>query len=688
MPAAPGGIHGSDDRGSMSLAEIHWAADGADRSALALRHDWSDLQGLEQLWPQLEARHGNDPALEAPHLNPPVTLSFRQLRQGIETAASGFASLGVGSGDVVALFAENGPRWLLADQGLMRAGAADAVRGSAAPVEELRYILSDSGAIALVVESAALLERLALDGPQRGRLRFVVVLEGEVPTGWSSAPSAEAGSAAGEGDASSSRKTPPSPPCLRWEQLLERGAAQAPPPWPEGGPQRLATLLYTSGTTGEPKGVPLSHANLLHQVQNLGVAVAPRAGDRVLSILPIWHAYERSAEYFLLACGACQTYTGLKYFRTDLQKVRPQYMISVPRIWEAIYAGFEDALAAMPASRRLLLELGLANSGRFHLCRRRARDLTLAPEGPGPRLAAAAEAALRWPLHGLAGALLWPKVRQQLVGGELRTAISGGGALPIHVDGFFEAVGIELLVGYGLTETAPVLTCRRPWANRRGSAGRPLEHTALKIVDPESRQTLALGERGLVLARGPQVMAGYFAKPEASAKAIDAEGWFDTGDLGLLMADGSLVLTGRAKDTIVLSSGENIEPGPLEEALAASPLVEQVMLVGQDRKQLAALLAPRAEPLQDWAATQGLSLPQGTQDDGASDPALLKALTRECNRVLAARPGSRPDERLAGVALVAPFTIENGLLTQTLKQRRDRITARDQATIAALYGEA
>jgi len=644
-------------------AEIHWAADGADRSALALRHDWSDLQGLEQLWPQLEARHGNDLAVEAPHLHPPVTLSYRQLRQGIEIAASGFASLGVAGGDVVALFAENGPRWLLADQGLMRSGAADAVRGSAAPVEELRYILADSAAIGLVVESAGLLERLALDPVQRGRLRFVVVLEGGVPAGWGAAP-----------------------PCLRWDQLLERGAAQSPPPWPEGGPQRLATLLYTSGTTGEPKGVPLSHANLLHQVQNLGVAVAPRAGDRVLSILPIWHAYERSAEYFLFACGACQTYTGLKHFRTDLQKVRPQYMISVPRIWEAIYAGFEDALAAMPASRRRLLELGLANSGRFHLCRRRARDLTLTPEGPGQRLAAAAEAALRWPLHGLAGALLWPKVRQQLVGGELRTAISGGGALPIHVDGFFEAVGIELLVGYGLTETAPVLTCRRPWANRRGSAGRPLEGTGLKIVDPESRRTLALGERGLVLARGPQVMAGYFGKPEASAKAIDAEGWFDTGDLGLLLADGSLVLTGRAKDTIVLSSGENIEPGPLEEALAASPLIEQVMLVGQDRKQLAALLVPRAEPLQAWAEVHGHVLPLGAKGAG-TDPALLKALTRDCNRVLAARPGSRPDERLAGVALVAPFTIENGLLTQTLKQRRDRITARDQGAIAALYGD-
>ena len=670
----------------MSLAEIHWAADGADRSALALRHNWSDLQGLEQLWPQLEHRHGNDPALEAPHLVPPVTLSFRQLRQGIETAASGFAGLGVSSGDVVALFAENGPRWLLADQGLMRAGAADAVRGSAAPVEELRYILADSGAVGLVVESAGLLERLALTEPQCRRLRFVVLLEGEAPAGWGSAPAADPGSDDDEGEASTARANAESPPCLRWEELLERGAAQLPPPWPEGGPQRLATLLYTSGTTGEPKGVPLSHANLLHQVQNLGVAVAPRAGDRVLSILPIWHAYERSAEYFLFACGACQTYTGLKHFRTDLQRVRPQYMISVPRIWEAIYAGFEDALAAMPASRRRLLELGLANSGRFHRCRRRARDLTLTLEGPVPRLAAAVEAALRWPLQGLAGALLWPKVRQQLVGGELRTAISGGGALPIHVDGFFEAVGIELLVGYGLTETSPVLTCRRPWANRRGSAGRPLEGTALKIVDPESRRTLSLGERGLVLARGPQVMAGYFGKPEASAKAIDAEGWFDTGDLGLLLADGSLVLTGRAKDTIVLSSGENIEPGPLEEALAASPLVEQVMLVGQDRKQLGALLVPRAEPLQAWAEGQGLALAQGAQGDSA-DPALLKALTRDCNRVLAARPGSRPDERLAGVVLVAPFTIENGLLTQTLKQRRDRITERDQVAIAALYGE-
>jgi long-chain acyl-CoA synthetase len=172
-------------------------------------------------------------------------------------------------------------------------------------------------------------------------------------------------------------------------------------------------------------------------------------------------------------------------------------------------------------------------------------------------------------------------------------------------------------------------------------------------------------------------MAGYLGKPEASAKVLDAEGWFDTGDLGQLLADGTLVLTGRAKDTIVLSSGENIEPGPLEECLVACSLVEQVMLVGQDRKALGALVVPKPEALAAYAQEQVLAV---------GDAALLKALTGRLNRHLQGRPGARPDERLAGVALVEPFTLDNGLLTQTLKQKRDRIAARDAAAIEAIYG--
>ncbi|RPF75402.1 MAG: long-chain fatty acid--CoA ligase, partial [Synechococcus sp. TMED155] len=315
------------------------------------------------------------------------------------------------------------------------------------------------------------------------------------------------------------------------------------------------------------------------------------------------------------------------------------------------------------------------------------RDLLDHPASVPERLMGLVMAALTAPLAWLAGRVLWPAVRRQLAGGRLGTAISGGGALPRHIDGFFEAIGIELLVGYGLTETSPVLSCRRRWANRRGSAGRPLPGTELRIVDPESRRTLAMGEQGLVLARGPQVMAGYFHRPEATAAALDGEGWFNTGDLGRLMADGSLFLTGRAKDTIVLSSGENIEPGPLEDELASSDLVEQVMLVGQDRRQLGGLVVPRHEALACLAAEQGLLVPASWPDDSpaGADAALRKLLTSRLNRMLAARTGARPDERLAGVALVAGFSIENGLLTQTLKQRRDRISSRDAAAIDAIY---
>ncbi|MEB3307995.1 MAG: AMP-binding protein [Cyanobacteriota bacterium] len=653
---------------AASTAEIHWRAGARERRALAGQTDWSQLRGLEQLWERLSELHGDRVALEAPHVHPPVSLSYRQLHQRIEQAAAGFAALGVRAGDVVALFAENGPRWLQADQGLMRCGAIDAVRGSSAPVEELRYILGDCGAIGLVVESAALLSKLNLTTTPRAPLRFVVLLEGE--------PDPEV----------------PGVSTLRWSDLMERGqaalkATAAQPPAP-GDPARTATILYTSGTTGAPKGVPLSHANLLHQLQTLGVAVQPTPGDRVLSVLPIWHAYERAAEYFLFSCGCRQTYTTLKQLRSDLQTVRPHYLISVPRLWEALLSGFDDALAAMSAPRRRLLRAALAHSRRYGSCRRQALDLTLTAEPWASRLIAVLKTAISWPLHGLAAALLWPKVRQQLVGGALRTAISGGGALALHVDSFFEAIGIELLVGYGLTETSPVLTCRRRWVNRRGSAGQPLPETAIRIVDPTSRTPLAIGQQGLVLARGPQVMTGYLNKPEASARVFDADGWFDTGDLGALLADGSLVLTGRVKDTLVLSSGENIEPGPLEDCLVACDLVEQVMLVGQDRKSLGALVVPRLDALQELARQLNLtmpsSLPDGGKPGGAELP-LLKAVVSQLNRRLAARAGARGEERLAGVALVEPFTIDNGLLTQTLKQRRDRIADRDAARIEAIY---
>jgi len=616
---------------------------------------------VDQVWPWLAAHHGEVMAVDAPHAAHPERFSYLQLAARIETAATAYRALGLGSGDVVGLFAENSPRWLVADQGLMRAGATDAVRGAAAPVEELRYILEDAGAVALVVQNADLWRRLDLPTPLRERLRFVLQLEGEAPEG-----------------------------VLGWDAFLALAQGQEAPD-PLAGRDRssaastTATILYTSGTTGQPKGVPLSHANLLHQMRSLACVARPEAGDPVLSVLPIWHAYERSAEYYFFSCACSQSYTTIKQLKRDLPRVKPVVMVTVPRLWEAVQAGFEDVLKTFPRSRQRLLRAALANSSAYGLARRRSRNLMLEPVSRRGRLAARVEATRRWPAHALASRLIWPKLRQQLSGGQLRFPINGGGAIAPHVDAFFEAVGIELLVGYGLTETSPVVSCRRPWRNIRGSSGLPMPETAFRIVDPETRAPLGYRQRGVVLVRGPQVMGGYLGKPEATAKVLDGDGWFDTGDLGMLLPDGSVVLTGRAKDTIVLSSGENIEPGPLEEALVASPLIEQVMLVGQDERQLGALVVPKTEAMLTWAAEQGLSL---AEDLGGrpGDEALRRLLRGELNRLLVQRTGSRADERLAGVVLVEPFSIDNGLLTQTLKQRRDRITDRDRLAIATLYG--
>jgi long-chain acyl-CoA synthetase len=650
----------------MAEAWVRWSADRRDQRALAAQPNWEQLRGIDGLWPLLASSHGQLTALDQAHGPAPEQLSFAGLDQRIASVAAGLQALGIAAGEVVALFAENGPRWLAVDQGLMRLGAADAVRGRSAPVEELAYILEDSRAVALVLDDAELLEPLAATG-RLAQLRFVLLLHGELPENRGSVP--------------------PDLSLLNWPRLLERAAGISiaePCSAPES---RLATLLYTSGTTGRPKGVPLSQANLLHQLRNLGVAVSPLPGERALSVLPIWHAYERSAGYLLLSRGCCQSYTSLRQLRSDLQRVKPHYMISVPRLWEALHGGFGAALQAMPTLKQRLLKLGLAVSANRAEAWRRCCNLQESPQGWPSRLGGLLLAAAMALPDLLARKLLWPAVRRQLTGGCLTTAISGGGSLPRHIDGFFEAIGIELLVGYGLTETSPVLSCRRPWANRRGSAGRPLPETELRIVDPETGRCLAWGERGLVLARGPQVMAGYWQRPEATAAVLDAESWFNTGDLGCLLPDGSLLLTGRAKDTIVLSNGENIEPGPLEDELAAWELVEQVMLVGQDQRQLGALLVPRGEVLAAFAMQLQLPITAAWPDGspGGGDGALLKALTGQLNRRLAARAGSRADERLAGVALVEPFSIDNGLLTQTLKQRRDLISSRDAAAIASIF---
>ncbi|MGA1133937.1 MAG: AMP-binding protein [Prochlorotrichaceae cyanobacterium] len=641
--------------------------------------DYSSIQTLPEIWRIAADRFSNTCALDAPHNDPQIRWSYAELYQRIQLFASGLQALGISpqAGEPLpprlALFADNSPRWFVADQGMMLAGAANAVRSAVADREELLFILNHSGSQALVVENLATWQRLE-PGIEAGAIQFCVLLTTEA------APDSKVC------------------PVLNYENLMEKGrsslsAFQAP----QGQREDLATLIYTSGTTGKPKGVMLSHRNLLHQICNAGTVVQPEVGDRILSILPTWHSYERTVEYFLLSQGCTQIYTNIRQIKKDFAHYAPQYMVSVPRIWESIYEGIQQEVRKQPQGKQNLVKRFLSLSDRYIQAKRTASNLNLEDLRPTSlqRGLALLRSGLFWPGHALGKTLIYKTIAKKATGGKLKQVISGGGSLAKHLDLFFETIGVELLVGYGLTETAPILTVRRSEHNLRGSAGLPLAQTEIKVVHPETRQPLGIGERGLVLARGPQIMQGYFQNPEATTKAIDSDGWFDTGDLGMLVPQGDLVLTGRAKDTIVLTNGENIEPQPIEDACLRSIYIDQIMLVGQDQKSLGALIVPNCAALQQWASQEKLSLdfPEDlstplspAQQAALETPQVQNLIRQELAREVKDRPSYRADDRITVFRILQePFSITNGLMTQTLKIRRPVVTERYQAMIDEMF---
>ncbi len=631
--------------------------------------DYTSINALPEIWQLAAQRFGNILALHDPHSKPEVKITYTQLYQQIQQFAAGLQALGVKSASKVALFADNSPRWMVADQGMMMAGAANAVRSSSADREELLYILRDSDSSSLVVENLKTLEKLR---PELESLpiEFVVLLSDE---------------------------TPPADDLLKilnFQQLMSAGSNATLQAVPQTR-QTLATLIYTSGTTGQPKGVMLSHGNLLHQVTELRAILIPEPGDRVLSILPPWHSYERSGEYFMLAQGCTQIYVSIRTFKTDLKKFQPQHMIGVPRLWESLYEAIQKQFREQPASQQGLVNFFLKNSERYIIANRIANNLSLEHLNATAteRLIARIQSLLLAPLHALGDKLVYQKIRQG-TGGKIKTLVSGGGSLAMHLDNFYEIVGIPLLVGYGLTETSPVTNARTPQRNLRGSSGKPIPETEIRIVDADTRRPLPPLQRGLVLIRGPQVMQGYYKKPEATAKVLDAEGWFNSEDLGWVTSENDLVLTGRAKDTIVLTNGENIEPQPIEDACVRSPYIDQIMLVGQDEKALGALIVPNLDALQKWARSQQINLslpetqlahPQIKQSD-LYKKAVLDLFRQELNREAKNRPGYRPDDQIKTFELILePFSLDNGMMTQTLKIKRPVVTQQYHDIIDGMF---
>jgi long-chain acyl-CoA synthetase len=583
--------------------------------------------------------HGDRVFLPRRRATEPEPITFAGLLLDIDALALALLQLGVQRGDRIGLIAENRSEWLLIDLALASIGAIDVPRGSDTSPREVQFILQHSGCRMVFADDERVARELLALRADLPRIERIVVMQDrtELPGVTALGDLLRAGHAARK-DAG--------------PQLAAARAAVRP--------DDLLTIVYTSGTTADPKGVMLSHANVLSNVRVVIDLLRIDQHDIFLSVLPAWHMYERIMDYLALATGAQLVYTDRRRIKEDLLKVQPTVFAAVPRIWEMLHDGVVNQALKLTGLRGKLLRLGLQT----------ARKVGGRSGHLGHRL-----------LHALLDKPVYRKVRQGL-GGRLRLCVSGGGSLPRHVDETLLGMGLPLKNGYGLTETSPVASLRLLHQHDPGHIGPPLPHTQI-LPRATDGKPCPVGQTGVLWIKGPQVMRGYYENPVKTAEVLDGDGWFNSGDLGHTDTSGNVWITGRAKDTIVLAGGENVEPEPVETVIKTSPFIDQAVCVGQDQKALGALLVPNLEALEQKVPRAQWDL----RDGELRGKPVLALMRSELDRLLTRQNGLRPCDRVVAVCVLAePLTPENGMLTQTLKVRRHVVAQHHGARVAGLFG--
>jgi long-chain acyl-CoA synthetase len=680
----------------------------------------STITYCPQIWPILAKFCPTQRALFDEHLcDEKIDMTFAEANIAIRKSASMFQNLGVKKATNVAILGENSAKWILIDHGIQLAGGVSAVRGADAPADELRYIYEHSDSAGIVVlQGIKLFNKLAndakklnLDHPlglyndSYGPVKTIILMHREKA---SKEDIEKLGKEYGVN-------------IVVFQDLLDSSDPITDEAIDELnlGKDDVATIVYTSGTTGKPKGVMLTHGNLIHQTgHRLGPSKPwdesePLPGELMVSLLPVWHITERTFELYMLTRGCSVVYSNIRQFKNDLAKHKPEWLVLVPRVLEKIALGVQEKFTSGSATVKALVKIFTTTSSLRAKHRKISKGLIVGKNGEGGnRLTSRLIVAALSPLNALGDKLIWSKV-QDGFGGKNKVIISGGSALAGSLESFYENCGINICVGYGLTECAPLLAHRRSDSNlvTGGCVGQPCIDTELRVVDPEKksdneeRMPLPDGEVGVVIARGPQIMKGYYKNQEATDKAVDKFGFFDTGDLGRINpATGDLILTGRCKDTIVLSNGENIEPQPIEDAIIGmSGLVEQVMLTGQDGRSLTAILilnpnelgnagyldAKSAKSLQK--ANEKVNDPKCMKEDCAEEIEALQRASMELrknkdlksllmNDIRSTTKEFRKWEQVSDVHIsLEPFAMSNGLLTQSYKVKRDAVLNRYKA---------
>ncbi len=562
-----------------------------------------------------------------------VATSFRELLEQVQAFSLGLVELGIRPGDRLAILSENRPEWAITDFACLAARCADVPVYPTLPAKQIEYILRDSGAVAICCSSTAQLDKVLEIRGNLPALRHIVVFD----------------AAAAKGGA------------LTFGDVLAKGRAvkDKHPNWRADAltvtAGDLATLIYTSGTTGDPKGVMLTHGNITSDVVAGLQVLDLRPEDECLSFLPLSHIFERMAgHYCMTQQGAIINYaSSIEAVPAEMGEIRPTVVCSVPRLYEKIYARvLENAMAGSPLKQKIFLWAKRTGEAWAEL----AIEGKPVPAALGIK-------------YRLAFKLVFSKLVAR-VGGRLRFFVSGGAPLSADIARFFYAAGLPIMEGYGLTETSPVIAVNGFGRMRLGTVGKMVPGVEVKIA--------ADGE---ILTRGPNVMTGYYNKPEATAEAIDAEGWFHTGDIGEVDAQGFLKITDRKKDLIVTAGGKNIAPQPIENVVKTNGFILNAVMLGDKRQFPIMLVVPNVDAVRKWAEAQGMT--------GRSDAQLLGDITVQ-NKVAGEIKKSLRD--LAHyempkkfILLDRDFSIEAGELTPTLKVKRRVVEKIHQERINELY---
>jgi long-chain acyl-CoA synthetase len=563
-------------------------------------------------------------------------ISHDEIERRVRRTALGLEELGVRSGDRVAILSENRPEWAIADYACLAIGAADVPIYPNLPSDQVAYILCDSGAVAIFVSNDAQAAKIREVRAQCPALRHVITFAANGEGVDLTQAALEAKGEAVDDD-------------VRRRAYEERSAAVKP--------DALATLIYTSGTTGAPKGVMLTHDNIYSNVM-AGRAAIPFAGEDVgLSFLPLSHIFERNAGHYLMMI----TGTSIAYAESvdtvplNMTEVRPTLVLSVPRLYEKMYARvLENALSGGAVKKRI-----------FFWARRvadRWADVRLA--GGTPRGLLAVQ-------YRIAQKLVFSKL-QARTGGRLRYFVSGGAPLAPEINKFFYAAGLVILEGYGLTETSPVIAVNTPANFRIGTVGKPAAGVEVQIASD-----------GEICTRGPHVMRGYFNKPDATAEAIDADGWFHTGDIGEVR-DGFLAITDRKKDIIVTAGGKNIAPQPIENKVKTNKYVSQAVMIGDKRKFPIMLVVPNWDTLEKWAKRQNILWTERAQL--LAMPTVRAKMDKEVAKEVSGLAHFEMPKKIG--LLEQDFSVERGELTPTLKVKRRVIDKTYKDLIDSLYEHA